>query len=160
MAIIGIKPTKEERGHAKKLVEEARKWHKKNNSEMYQEITNFSDEDLLHEFRCYRRVNSGFCPMGINGRDDIRYNLIIYEIEKRDLGGKTRDLIDFYIMFLDYDEHKQLCSLCKKNKGKWLFSCDGREVVFCKECLLESKESRKDLADGCLRMVPDVPQIE
>ena len=157
--VIELKPTEEQIEYAKNACERGVKWHRKNNSEVYQEIINFSDEELLHEFRCYRRVNSGFFPISINSREDVRFGLIISEIEKRGLSERTNDLIDFYIMFLDYKEHRQLCSLCKKNQGKWLFSCDNRQVVFCKKCLLESKESRKDLMDGCLRMVPNLPRV-
>lgn len=137
-----------------KLTEEIKKIREElYNSEPYREIIHYSDEELLEEYRHYRRVNSGFYPTCIDVEDEFRFNFILIEIKKRNLTEKKRELIDFYVKILD-EEDKEICSFCEQNKGNWLFSCDRREVVFCEACL----KNREGLLDNCFIMVPDVPQ--
>ena len=120
------------------------------------EINSYSDETLIKEFRWYRRMDSGFCPISYEWRI---FGLIIREIQKRNLSKKANELIDFYFDRLS-EEDNEICSSCKqcrnkKNKAKWRFSCDGREVVLCEECL--NHDSR---TDGWGMWVEDVPQKE
>jgi len=59
--------------------------------EWEKEISSYFDEALIGEFRWYRRMDSGFCPISYEWR---LFGLIIREIQKRNLSEKANELVD------------------------------------------------------------------
>ncbi len=90
--VITLKPTEEQIAYAINLMEDLTEDNIENNSEEYQRITALSDEKLLEEFRYWRRIYSGLCPINIWAYEGVVAHLIGREISKRDLWKQAEAL--------------------------------------------------------------------